>query len=117
MPVSAWGSIFGMLVIGVITAVFGFSYARSLAVQTVRAVLAQVTIAQGICPLGLRLGDVIRFAPDGSTSADLCAPARTALVPFVQATRRGEQLTNTACCPIWEHLLGMRFSLEEARAA
>src|SRR5574341_1475840 len=112
MPSAAWALVIGVLVIGAATAVLGASYTRSLVAATARAVLGQVIAAQGTCPLGLRLGDVIRFAPDGAMSADLCSPARTALAPFVDATRRGLPPMGTACCPIWEHLLAFEFSLE-----
>jgi hypothetical protein len=80
-------------------------------------VIGRVVVAQGICPLGLRFGDTVRFAPDGTVSPALCAPAQSALASFVERVRRGEQVEVLPCCPIWEHLLAFRLAVEPSPLA
>lgn len=82
-----------------------------------RAVIGRVVVAQGVCPLGLRFGDTVRFEPNGTVRPALCAPAQSALASFVERVRRGEQLEALPCCPIWEHLLAFRLAVEPAPQA
>ncbi len=117
MPQAAIVAAFGFVVFGVAVGVSGWFAQRAWAMAAAPIVLGEVMMAQGFCPLEVRPGDVVRFAPNGAVTPALCAPAQAALRPFVEATRRGVFPTETACCPIWEHLLTFRFSMEPASRA
>src|SRR3989304_7884091 len=117
MPQAARGGVFGFVVFGVGVGGSGGFAQGAWAMAAAPIVLGEVMMAQGFCPLEVRPGDVVRFAPNGLVAPSLCAPAQAALRPFVEAARRGVFPTETACCPIWGPLLPFRFSVEPASRA
>ena len=113
MPVAALVAVMGFTLFAAAVGISGWLAQKTWVVPMLaRIVLGQVTMAHGTCPLGVGLGEVVRFQPNGTTSPALCAPAQAALMPFADATRRGVPIADTPCCPIWEHLLAFRFTVE-----
>ena len=66
----------------------------------------RVVNVRGVCPAGIRPGDLITLNAAGSTIPPLCAPAEAVL--RLAATAGNGYQADGWCCPIFEHQLSFQ---------
>ncbi len=97
----------GFCLMRVFTAGAGEEAAVSLVDVSERAAIAAATFrvvnARGVCPAGLRTGDLVSIDAAGSVAPELCPPAEAVLRLAAQTNGRKEG--EEWCCPIFEHQL------------